>query len=74
MEKTLCVRCRQNMPLLRLSKYGYNYCVNCSTTAKVRYQNYEIHLKTNNKWVVLLDYSEHASLYSAERHIDYLTK
>jgi hypothetical protein len=42
--------------------------------AKVRYQNYEIHLKTNNKWVVLLDYSEHASLYSAERHIDYLTK
>jgi hypothetical protein len=35
MEKTLCVRCGQDMPLLRLSRCGYNYCVNCSTTAKV---------------------------------------
>ena len=41
---------------------------------KVRYQGHEIHLKTTNKWVVLIDYSEHASLNSAERHIDYLTK
>lgn len=30
-----CKRCGNNMPELRLSKYGYDYCVNCSTTAKV---------------------------------------
>jgi hypothetical protein len=42
--------------------------------AKVKYQRYDIYLRTNNKWLVLLDYSEHASLNSAERHIDYLTK
>lgn len=30
-----CKRCGCNMPELRLSKYGYDYCVNCSTTAKV---------------------------------------
>jgi hypothetical protein len=41
---------------------------------KVKYQGYDIHLKTTNKWLVLIDYSEHASLDSAERHIDYLTK
>jgi len=41
---------------------------------KVFYMRYEIHLKTNNKWLVLLDYSEHHSLDSAKAHIDYLTK
>jgi len=41
---------------------------------KIKYMRYEIHLKTNNKWLVLLDHSEHDSLNSAERHIDYLTK
>ena len=35
MELINCVRCGGEMPLLRLSKYGYNHCVNCSTTAKV---------------------------------------
>ena len=35
MELINCVRCGGEMPLLRLSKYGYNHCVNCSTTPKV---------------------------------------
>jgi hypothetical protein len=25
-----CVRCGSDMPKLRLEKYGYNFCVNCS--------------------------------------------
>ena len=36
MEKNMkmikCVKCRENMPELRLTKYGYEVCVNCSTT------------------------------------------
>lgn len=35
MELINCCRCGQGMPSLRLTKYGYNYCVSCSTTAKV---------------------------------------
>ena len=35
MEQTNCVRCGNPMPLLRLTKCGYNYCVGCSTTTKV---------------------------------------
>lgn len=26
-----CVKCDSPMPELRLTQYGYNYCVNCST-------------------------------------------
>ena len=26
-----CVKCQEPMPELRLTKYGYNFCVNCST-------------------------------------------
>tara|TARA_R110000803_G_scaffold71375_2_gene134587 strand:- start:2414 stop:2668 length:255 start_codon:yes stop_codon:yes gene_type:complete len=36
MEKNMkmieCIKCRENMPELRLSKFGYKVCVNCSTT------------------------------------------
>ena len=27
-----CPKCGEDFPELRLTKYGYNYCVNCSTT------------------------------------------
>lgn len=27
-----CSVCNEPMPELRLTKYGYRYCVNCSTT------------------------------------------
>ena len=52
MEKTLCVRCGEDMPLLRLSKSGYNYCINCSTTAKVGCATINNH-KTGNTIQVL---------------------
>ena len=27
-----CIKCNENMPELRLTKFGYKVCVNCSTT------------------------------------------
>lgn len=30
MEKIKCTRCKDDMPKLRLTEYGYNFCVNCS--------------------------------------------
>ena len=27
-----CIKCDKNMPELRLTKFGYRVCVNCSTT------------------------------------------
>lgn len=30
-----CPKCGEDFPELRLTQYGYNYCVNCSTTEKV---------------------------------------
>ena len=27
-----CIKCGENMPELRLTKFGYKVCVNCSTT------------------------------------------
>ena len=31
-----CIKCKQDMPKLRLEKYGYRSCVNCSTTGAYR--------------------------------------
>lgn len=31
LEMIPCPRCREDFPKLRLEKYGYNFCVNCST-------------------------------------------
>jgi hypothetical protein len=35
MEQTNCTRCGKSMPLLRLTKCGYSYCLECSNTPKV---------------------------------------
>jgi ssDNA-binding Zn-finger/Zn-ribbon topoisomerase 1 len=35
LEMTSCIKCGGKMPLLRLVKFGYKHCVNCSTTQKV---------------------------------------
>ena len=32
MKMIKCIKCRGDMPELRLTKYGYEVCVNCSTT------------------------------------------
>ena len=31
-----CITCKEQMPKLRLSKYGYKVCINCSTTGAYR--------------------------------------
>jgi RNA polymerase subunit RPABC4/transcription elongation factor Spt4 len=31
MEAILCIKCKQPMPEIRFTKYGYKACVNCST-------------------------------------------
>ena len=35
LEMIKCTRCGGKMPKLRLAKYGYKNCVNCSTVEKV---------------------------------------
>ena len=35
LEMTICTKCKGQMPLLRLTKYGYRHCVNCSSVEKV---------------------------------------
>jgi ssDNA-binding Zn-finger/Zn-ribbon topoisomerase 1 len=35
LEMMPCVKCGSDMPVLRKVKYGYNFCVNCSTTEKM---------------------------------------
>jgi hypothetical protein len=32
LEMIPCIACKNDMPKLRLEKYGYKNCVNCSTT------------------------------------------
>ena len=32
MKMIKCIKCDKNMPELRLTKFGYRVCVNCSTT------------------------------------------
>ena len=31
-----CIRCKEDMPELRLTKFGYDFCVNCSTVGAKR--------------------------------------
>jgi hypothetical protein len=35
LEMTICTKCRGEMPLLRLTKYGYKDCVKCSSVERV---------------------------------------
>ena len=35
LEMTSCTKCGGQMPLLRLTKYGYRHCVNCSSVERV---------------------------------------
>jgi hypothetical protein len=36
MEMISCTRCGSSMPELRLTKYGYDFCVDCSTVGTKR--------------------------------------
>ena len=36
MKMIKCIKCGENMPELRLTKFGYEVCVNCSTTGAYR--------------------------------------
>ena len=36
MEMISCTQCGSSMPKLRLTKYGYDFCVNCSTVGTKR--------------------------------------
>ena len=31
-----CIKCKEDMPELRLTQYGYNVCVNCSNVVTKR--------------------------------------
>tara|TARA_Y100000356_G_scaffold4064_1_gene3147 strand:+ start:568 stop:816 length:249 start_codon:yes stop_codon:yes gene_type:complete len=33
MKMIKCIKCGEDMPELRLTKFGYKVCVNCSTTS-----------------------------------------
>jgi len=35
MQTIKCSRCSHDFPELRLIKYGFNFCVKCSTTQRV---------------------------------------
>ena len=35
LEMTLCTKCKGQMALLGLTKYGYRHCVNCSSVERV---------------------------------------
>ena len=36
MKMIKCIKCGADMPELRLTKFGYNFCVNCSTVGAKR--------------------------------------
>jgi hypothetical protein len=35
METTICIKCGSDMPLLRLTRFGYKHCVKCSDVQRV---------------------------------------
>jgi hypothetical protein len=55
MEQTKCVKCGNDMPLLRLTKYGYRSCVGCSTTKKLGCTNITNHKTGNTIQIVPMD-------------------
>lgn len=36
MKQIKCIKCEDNMPELRKTQYGYDFCVNCSTVGTKR--------------------------------------
>jgi hypothetical protein len=52
LEMTNCTKCGDHMPLLRLIRYGYKACVNCSTVQRVGGVQIANH-KTGNEIQVL---------------------
>ena len=76
-----CVRCNEDMPELRLTKFGYNFCVNCSTvgakkgipvvkgTGDHTWNEIEIveeNEYTNTRWRDDLDQDEHLVEFGIE--------
>jgi hypothetical protein len=55
MEIIQCTKCGGYMPLLRLSKYGYKSCVNCSTTSKLGCAPITNHKTGNTIQIVPMD-------------------
>lgn len=44
LEMIRCIVCKKDMPKLRLEKYGYKNCINCSTT-----ETYKAVITTNGE-------------------------
>ena len=76
-----CVKCDKDMPELRLTKFGYNFCVNCSTvgakkgvpvvrgTGDHTWNEIEIveeNEDTNTRWRDDLDPDEHLVEFGTE--------
>ena len=76
-----CVKCNEDMPELRLTKFGYNFCVNCSTvdakkgipvvrgTGDHTWNEIEIveeNEYTNTRWRDDLDQDEHLVEFGIE--------
>ncbi len=76
-----CVRCNEDMPELRLTKFGYDFCVNCSTvgakkgipvvkgTGDHTWNEIEIveeNEYTNTRWRDDLDQDEHLVEFGIE--------
>lgn len=71
MEMIPCIKCKNDMPKLRKEKFGYNFCVNCSTVTAKRAVSVQLGEK-DHTWndIVIMDENEYGSFIRSEELIN----
>lgn len=66
-----CARCQRAMPKLRKTKYGYNYCIKCSTEKPKVAKNIQYGSK-DDTWndIIIMDQDVAKSLLELENEIE----
>lgn len=67
LEMTSCIKCGGEMPLLRLVKYGYKSCINCSTTQRVGGVAIANHKTGNEIQIVPMDVADNINRLAARK-------
>lgn len=65
LEMMACIKCGNDMPVLRYAKYGYKHCVNCSSVARVGGVQIANHKTGNEIQVVPMEVADNLNRLAA---------
>ena len=67
LEMTSCIKCGNDMPLLRFTKYGYKHCIGCSSVERVGGVQIANHKTGNEIQIVPLEVANNINRLAARK-------